>query len=137
MMFLLVIVFFGMFQLTTMEVLVMGGLSSIAYALIIALLAVNRPERVNLSLEWVQWIALTATLAVLCPLVGYISNIRRRLSESLRTIRDMANRDALTGAFNRQHLEEPLERDIGRSERGGRWAPIRGLPHGDSCVAGR
>ena len=119
MMFLLVIVFFGMFQLTTMEVLAMGGLSSIAYALIIALLAVNRPERVNLSLEWVQWIALTATLAVLCPLVGYVSNVRRRLSESLRTIRDMANRDALTGAYNRHHLEETLERDIARCERGG------------------
>jgi diguanylate cyclase len=56
---------------------------------------------------------------VLCPLVGYLSDLRRRLSESLRTIREMAHRDALTGAFNRHHLMDTLERDIGRCERGG------------------
>ena len=117
-MFLLVIVFFGVLQLKTAQVLVMGAFCALAYAGVILLLSVNRPGQVNLRLEWVQWISLTATLAVLCPFVGYLSNIRRRLAESLHTIKEHAQRDALTGVFNRHHLTETLEREIARCERG-------------------
>lgn len=117
-MFLLVIVFFGVLHLRTAEVLVMGALCALAYAAVILLLTLNRPGQVNVRLEWVQWIALTATLAVLCPFVGYLSNIRRRLGESLHTIKEHAQRDALTGVFNRHHLTETLEREIARCERG-------------------
>ena len=117
-MFLLVVLFFGVLQLKTAEVLVMGALCSLAYGAVIVLLTLNRPGQVNVKLEWVQWIALTATLAVLCPFVGYLGNIRRRLGESLRAIKELAQRDALTGIFNRHHLTETLEREIARCERG-------------------
>jgi len=116
-MFLPVIVVFGVLQLSTAQVLVMGALAVLTYAAVILLLAINRPASVDLRLEWVQWIALTATLAVLCALVGYMSGVRQRLSQSLRTIREMAQRDALTGVFNRHHLADTLEREIGRCER--------------------
>jgi diguanylate cyclase (GGDEF)-like protein len=118
-MFLLVILFFGTLRLNTAEVLAMGVLCSAAYGAVILLLSARRPQQVDVRVEWVQWIALTATLAVLCPLVGYLSDVRWRLSESLRTIREMAHRDALTGVFNRHHLVDTLEREIGRCERAG------------------
>lgn len=117
-MLLLVIILFGVLRLSTAELLVMGALSSAAYAAVIVLLLVNQPEQVDPRVEWVQWATLTTTLAVLCPLVGYMSKVRRRLSESLRTIKDMAQRDALTGIFNRHHMGETLDREIGRCERG-------------------
>lgn len=117
-MFLLVILFFGVLQLKTTEVLVMGALCAFAYGAVIVLLTMNRPSEVNAKLEWVQWIALTATLAVLCPFIGYLSNIRRRLGESLRTIKELAQRDALTGLFNRHHLDDTLTREIARCSRG-------------------
>lgn len=117
-MLLLVILFFGVLQLKTVEVLLMGALCSAAYGAVIVLLSVNRPGKVNVELEWVQWIALTATLAVLCPFVGYLGNIRRRLGESLRTIQELAHHDALTGLFNRHHLAHTLEREVARCARG-------------------
>lgn len=117
-MLLLVILLFGVLRLTTAQLLAMGALSSAAYALVIVLLATHKPQQISPSVEWTQWATLTATLAVLGPLVGYMSHVRRRLSESLRMIRDMAERDALTGAFNRHHLEESLDREVGRCERG-------------------
>ena len=117
-MLLLVILLFGALRLTTAELLLMGALSSAAYAAVIMLLSTNRPDEINLRVEWIQWTNLTITLAVLCPLVGYLSNVRRRLRESLRMIKEMAQRDALTGAFNRHHMSEVLDREIGRCERG-------------------
>lgn len=116
-MLLLVILLFGVLQLTTAELLAMGTLSSAAYAAVIVLLTINQPAQVDPRVEWVQWATLTATLAVMCPLVGYMSTVRRRLSESLRTIKDMAQRDALTGIFNRHHMGEELDKEIGRCER--------------------
>lgn len=107
-MLLLVILMFGVLQLKTAEVLLMGVLCSAAYGAVIVLLTVNHPGKINVELEWVQWIALTATLAVLCPFVGYLGNIRRRLGESLRTIKELAQHDALTGLFNRHHLANTL-----------------------------
>lgn len=117
-MLLLVILIFGVLQLKTREVLLMGGLCSAAYGAVILLLTVKHPEKINVELEWVQWIALTATLAVLCPFVGYLGNIRRRLGESLRTINELAQHDALTGLFNRHHLANTLERELARCTRG-------------------
>lgn len=117
-MLMLVIILFGVLRLTTAELLVMGALSSAAYATVIVLLTANQPDQVDPRVEWVQWATLTGTLAVSCPLVGYMSTVRRRLSESLRTIKDLAQRDALTGVFNRHQMGEALEREISRCERG-------------------
>src|SRR5690606_29230347 len=47
-----------------------------------------------------------------------MSAIRRKLSQSLRTIGDIAQRDALTGQFNRYHFDETIQREINRCERG-------------------
>ena len=117
-MLLLVILLFGVLRLTTVELLATGALSSAAYALVIVLLTTRKPQQIEPSVEWTQWATLTATLAVMGPLVGYMSHVRRRLSESLRTIKDMAERDALTGAFNRHHMGEMLDREVSRCERG-------------------
>lgn len=114
----LVILMFGALRLNTVQLYAMGALSSLSYAAVIVLLSLSRPDRTDFRVEWIQWIALTATLIVVCPLIGYLSHVRGRLAESLRTIREMAHRDALTGSFNRHHLVDTLEREIGRCERG-------------------
>ena len=118
-MFLLVVLFFGAFELRMRQVFAMGAFASLAYAVVIGLLTVNRPGQVDQRVEWIQWIALTATLVVMCPLIGHFSDLRRRLADSLATIREMANRDVLTGVFNRRHLTDTLEREVSRCERKG------------------
>jgi diguanylate cyclase (GGDEF)-like protein len=118
-MFLLVVLFFGAFELRMRQVFAMGAFASFAYAVVIVMLTINRPAQVDLRVEWIQWIALTATLMVMCPLVGHFSDLRRRLAASLAMIREMANRDALTGVFNRRHLNDTLEREVSRCERKG------------------
>jgi diguanylate cyclase len=118
-MFLLVVLFFGAFELRTRQVFAMGAFASLAYAVVIVMLMINRPTQTDPRVEWIQWIALTATLLVMCPLIGYFSDMRRRLSASLAMIREMANRDALTGVFNRRHLTDTLEREVSRCQRKG------------------
>lgn len=115
---LLVIMLFGVLRLTTVELMMMGTLCSATYAAVIVLLTINQPDHVDQRIEWVQWTTLTCTMVVAAPLVGYMSTVRRRLSESLRTIKDMAQRDALTGIFNRHHMGEALNLEISRCERG-------------------
>ena len=115
---LMVIMLFGVLRLTTAELLAMGALCSTSYAAVILLLAIRQPGSIDPRVEWGQWVALTTMLAVSCTLVGYMSSVRRQLSQSLRTIRDMAQHDALTGVFNRHHMDETIVREIGRCERG-------------------
>ncbi len=117
-MLLLVILLFGVLRLTTAELLVMGALASAAYAAVIVLLIIYKPEQVHLRVEWTQWATLTTTLAVMCPLVGYMSGVRRQLSKSLGMIKDMAHHDALTGLFNRHHMADTVAKEINRCERG-------------------
>lgn len=118
-MFLLVVLFFGAFELRMRQVFAMGAFASLAYAAVIVMLTINRPLQVDPRVEWIQWVALTATLIVMCPLIGHFSDLRRRFAASLATIREMANRDALTGVFNRRHLTDTLEREVSRCERKG------------------
>ncbi len=117
--FMLVNLFFGALELRTSQLFAVGAMSSLAYAIVIALLWTYRPASIDFRIEWLQWVTVTATLMVMCPLVGYFSDMRRRLSASLATIREMAHRDALTGVFNRRHLTDMLDREVNRSERSG------------------
>ena len=48
---------------------------------------------------------------------GFISAMRERLRDSLRTIEQLAIRDALTGIWNRRHLDGLLATEIQRCER--------------------
>jgi diguanylate cyclase (GGDEF)-like protein len=48
---------------------------------------------------------------------GYLSKVRAELAHSVAKIRDMAQRDSLTGLFNRRNLMETLERELERCER--------------------
>jgi diguanylate cyclase (GGDEF)-like protein len=58
---------------------------------------------------------------VFVALLGsYISRVRVELSKSLVKIGDMAQKDSLTGVFNRRHLNETLVQELQRHVRQGR-----------------
>ena len=66
--------------------------------------------------------ALTGVLVVASTLwfaaaAGYISGLRARLRESVRELERIAVRDALTGLWNRRHLEHLLHKEVQRAVR--------------------
>ncbi len=119
---------FGVFRLSTRQLLALTAFVAISYALIIGAQwypdAHVDPEA--FSREVLNWIVLTAVLAFFSVMGGYISGLRKdladskvRLEEALRRIERMAAQDDLTGVFNRRSLVEVLEREKGRADRFG------------------
>lgn len=102
-----------------------GAFGVIGYAVLIAVLDMRQPREIRLGVEMLNLLALTLTTVFVCLLGGYISKVRAELSRSVATIRDMAQRDPLTGVFNRGHLMDALEREVARCERhGGRGLAV-------------
>src|SRR5205814_5306661 len=76
---------------------------------------------------WSQFGAVVIGLAWIAFCAGAVTRLRARLSESARLLhelseeaRELASRDALTGAYHRGHLMETLEREVSRSNRTGK-----------------
>ena len=124
---------YGLFQFRTRQFMVMTLLALSGYALMIALLAVYQPMQVELRVEMLLAVAFAVTLVQISMLGGYIGKLRRKLNAkngelaarnqelevALQTIRDMAVRDELTGAYNRRHLREVLTLESMRNDRHG------------------
>ena len=73
-----------------------------------------------------QLTVLSIVLPWFAVMGGYVSGLRRRLSEANQELRqaighieEIAIRDALTGAYNRGHLFEVLRHECARSNRNG------------------
>ncbi|RFA30144.1 hypothetical protein CAI21_08105 [Alkalilimnicola ehrlichii] len=118
---------FGVFRLQTRHFLALSIFSLTSYALVVLLLAYRQPEVVDLSLEFMRWIALVAALTWFSFLGGYISRLRHRLKtsnkklqEAMATIADMAVRDELTGLFNRRYLMNAIKHEKDRADRFGK-----------------
>ena len=124
---------YGLFQFRTRQFMVMTLLALSGYALMIALLAVYQPMQVELRVEMLLAVVFAVTLVQISMLGGYIGKLRRKLNAkngelaarnqelevALQTIRDMAVRDELTGAYNRRHLREVLTLESMRNDRHG------------------
>ena len=115
---------FGIFRLTTRQFLVLQGAGLAGYAVVIGLLAANRPQALELHLELVQWVALASVLPWFALVGGYISRLRHRLSESNQNlqqafdrIRELALYDEVTGLHNRRFVMEMLEHEHSRTQR--------------------
>ena len=115
---------FGIFRLTTRQFLALQSAGLAGYAVVIGLLAANRPQALQLHLELVQWVALASVLPWFALVGGYISRLRHRLSESNQNlqqafdqIRELALYDEVTGLHNRRFVMEMLAHEHSRIRR--------------------
>lgn len=108
---------FGVLRLRLGQMARVGAVGIAGYAAVIALLALTDPRRVQLDVEALNLLALACAMGFVCLMGGYLSKVRAELSRSLATIREMAQRDPLTGVFNRRHLIEALDREVARCQR--------------------
>lgn len=108
---------FGVLRLNLLQTARVAVVGVAGYALVLVLLFKVHPERVDPGVEVINLLALAAVMGFVSLMCAYISRIRGALSHSLVTIREMAQRDALTGVFNRRHLMETLEHEVNRCAR--------------------
>jgi diguanylate cyclase (GGDEF)-like protein len=111
---------FGALRLRQAEMLRVSAVAIVGYMVVIGILSVRQPQRVQLGLEGVNLLALTGVMVFVALLGSYISRVRVELSKSLVKIGDMAQKDSLTGVFNRRHLNETLVQELQRHVRQGR-----------------
>ena len=119
---------FGVFRLTTRELLTLTAFVALAYALIIGVQwfpeAHTNPGAFNRMV--LNWIVFTSVLAFFSVMGGYFSKLRkdladskRRLEEAIQRIEHLASTDELTGIHNRRSLIDFLEREKSRADRFG------------------
>jgi diguanylate cyclase (GGDEF)-like protein len=126
-------VMYGLFQFRLRDFVVMTAILIGGYALLIALVYVNRPDEITLQVEIVQLFALFATLLQFSGLGTFIGGLRDKvkdknqelearngeLERALLRIEELAMRDELTGVFNRRYLMETIKTEKHRCERNG------------------
>ncbi len=82
---------FGVFRLNARELTVVTLYTLAAYALVINLMMHFRPQAIqSVHAEWMSWLALAGFLPFFTIVGGQINTLRRRLRESERRFRDLA-----------------------------------------------
>jgi diguanylate cyclase (GGDEF)-like protein len=96
------------------------------YALVINLLMTYKPDKVDVFIEWYQWVWLALLLPPFAWMGARIGVMRARimranaeLVNALGTIQDMATHDSLTGLHNRASMTDALEHAVSKARRGG------------------
>jgi len=116
---------FGIFRLSTRELMTVTLYTLAAYALVINLLMHWRPESIqNVQQEWFNWMLLALTLPWFSMIGGRIRDLRDRLRERKRELQDaigtiqaMATRDEVTGLYNRAFFTESLGHALAQAQR--------------------
>jgi diguanylate cyclase (GGDEF)-like protein len=120
----MVIFVFGIFRLRLGQFIGITMFALAAYASVIALLAYQQPQSINLRVEVLQWVLLAMVLPWFAVIGAYISNIRsalrqknKDLEKALSTIEQLLSHDELTGAYSRRSFLDALRRELARAER--------------------
>lgn len=117
---------FGIFRLSTRQLLSLTAFVALSYAGIIAVRWHSGADPIQFKLMQLNWIVLTAVLVFFSVMGGYISRLRKEVAESkvqlekaLLRIENMAARDELTDLINRRSLIDILKQQKSRGDRYG------------------
>ncbi len=121
----LVVFIFGAFRLNLRQFIILSLFASISYAIVILFLEANHPESVDIKVEGLYLLILTAVLFWFSFVGSYINIMRKKLSRAnaelhnaMQIIKEKAIHDDLTGAYNRGHLYQILAREKSLADRG-------------------
>jgi diguanylate cyclase len=117
---------FGVFRLSTRELLGLTTFVAVSYGLILAVQGRANPNPERIGEDILRWIVIVAVLTFFSFMGGYISQLRKKLAEAnvgmqmaMRRIAELAARDELTGVLNRRSMIEVLAQHKGRADRYG------------------
>ena len=120
-----VVMLFGVFRFKPREFITTTLFMLAGYALVINLMMNLKPDKVDVLIEWYQWLWLALLLPSFALIGARISAMRARilranqeLTNALSTIQDMATHDSLTGLPNRASLSDTLQHAITKAQRG-------------------
>lgn len=108
---------FGVFRLSLRQLIGLALVAISGYGLMIALLHFFRPLDVDVRLEILRLIVFGMVMLWFAVMGGYVSRLRKTLSDSRAAIEELVIRDPLTGAYNRRHLSSTLQQEKLRSDR--------------------
>jgi diguanylate cyclase (GGDEF)-like protein len=119
--------FFGLFGLTTRQFLRLAAVAIVAYAGLMAFEFHDRAlDAPPFRMELLRLVSLVMITVWLSFVGGYFARLRQKLADrrdaltdALAQVRELSERDELTGAHNRRHLMRALERERQRAARTG------------------
>ncbi len=126
-------IIYGLFRFRRRDFLIMTAVLLGGYGTLIWMLRVYRPHEINLTVELMQFGAVAALLIQFSGLGSFIVGLRDKVQDknaqlasrngeletALARIEELAIRDELTGAYNRRHLMDIIQREKSRSLRAG------------------
>ena len=119
-----VVMLFGVFRFKPREFITTTLFMLAGYALAINLMMNLKPDKVDVLIEWYQWLWLALMLPSFAVIGSRISAMRARilraneeLTNALSTIQDMATHDSLTGLPNRASLSDTLQHALTKAQR--------------------
>ena len=110
--FFFVALMFGMLRHTARKLAVLGGLSLLAFALVIGLRYFNNHDVEIVRLDLLQLVVIASTLPWFLFIGSHVKRLQRGLNEvsvRLEDIEERARRDDLTGFYNRRTLLVAME----------------------------
>ena len=119
-----VVMLFGVFRFKSREFTTTTLFMLAGYALVINLMMSFKPDKVDVLLEWYQWVWLALLLPSFALIGSRIAEMRTRilraneeLTNALSTIQNMATHDSLTGLPNRASLSDTLQHAVTKAQR--------------------
>ncbi len=115
---------YGIMALNTRQFIQVGAWFLAVYCFGLFMLWRKDPSALDAHIEFIQLVSFLLAVISSSIIGGFIYNLRRKvrnrnreLAEALKKIERLANRDALTGVYNRRRLFEALEQEVNRCMR--------------------
>ncbi len=86
-----VILLFGIFRLDTRRFLYVSIFTLLTYGGVIVQLHLYRPQGVNFSMEYLQWVVLAGVVILFSVIGGHISGLRNKISKDRSTIQRLTD----------------------------------------------